>query len=323
MEEAKEEGQLAIYGSGGKEKVYVEAFQRANPGIRVIYTPGRSSSLVSRIMAERRSGKYLLDLMIGATKIPLSTLKPAGVLEPIRPLLILPEVLDTSAWFNNKIWFGDYEEKYVVMWQGGIQAPFAINTNLTKPREFNTYWDLLKSKWKGKISAQDPRTPGSGQNITYFMYATPSLGPKFLKRLFGEMDVKFARDKYQLVKWLAKGKNAINLFTQVDLKDIKAGLPVAMVDVEGPAPVSSGGGTAAFLTHAPHPNAARVFINWLLTREGQIAFQRVTGSNSMRNDISKKAVANPGSILKEGRKYFITSMEKNVEQMGKEFRYVF
>jgi hypothetical protein len=108
---ARREGQLTIYGQSGDERIYVEAFQKVFPFVRVAYASGRLSELVSRIMTERRAGKYLVGLAIGGTIIPLETLKPAGVLEPIRPLLILPEVLDGAAWFQKKLWFADSEGK--------------------------------------------------------------------------------------------------------------------------------------------------------------------------------------------------------------------
>jgi hypothetical protein len=121
---AKREGQVTIYGQSGDEKIYVEAFQKAFPGVRVAYTSGRLSELVSRIMTERRAGKYLPDLAIGGTTVPLETLKPAGVLEPVRPLLLLPEVLEGAGWFQKKLWFADTEGKYVVMYRGSVVPLF-------------------------------------------------------------------------------------------------------------------------------------------------------------------------------------------------------
>jgi len=237
---AKREGQLAIYGQSGDEGIYVEAFQKAFPFVRVAYTSGRLSELVSRIMTERRAGKYLADLAIGGTTIPLETLKPAAVLEPIRPLLILPEVLDGSAWFQKKLWFADSENKYVVIWRGSVSPLFSINTNLANAAEFKAYSDLLNPKWKGKIVALDPRRPGNAANLTVFLYATPSLGRNFLRRLFGEMDVTFSNDRYQIVDWLARGKFAVNLFSPVRKEEIKTGLPLAEVKVDGPAAMGVG-----------------------------------------------------------------------------------
>lgn len=312
-EAAKREGKLVIYGQvGGPErKAYVEAFQQAYPWIRVSDTSGRLSGLVSRIMAERRAGKYLVDLLIGGTTTPLETLKPAGLLEPVRPLLILPEVTDPSNWFNKKLWFADREQKFMPLYRGSLNTIFSVNTNLIQSSDFKTYVDLLNPKWKGKIAAQDPRTTGSGQSLTIFLYSTPRLGPRFLKKLFGEMDITFSRDRYQVLDWVARGRFAINLFAPVGIEDIKAGLPIAEVRIEGPEPVAGGAGSASLITRAPHSNAAKLFINWLLTREGQMAYQKATGYNSLRTDIPKKGIVDPAEIPQQGRDYFFYSLEEN------------
>jgi len=65
-----------------------------------------------------------------------------------------------------------------------------------------------------------------------------------------------------------------------------------------------------FTFYAPHPNAAKVFINWLLSREGQIALQKAINSptdqlESLREDISKDVI-NPEFRRKKGAKYIIT-----------------
>jgi hypothetical protein len=86
------------------------------------------------------------------------------------------------------------------------------NTKLVDPKEFKSYWDLLKPKWKGKIEARDIREAGPGAGNTRFFYYHPELGPPFIKRLFGETDVTLFRDFRQGPDWLATGKFAICFF---------------------------------------------------------------------------------------------------------------
>ena len=197
----------------------------------------------------------------------------------------------------------------------------SVNTTLASPAEFKSYSDLLNPKWKGKIVALDPRRPGNAANLTVFLYATPGLGRDFLKRLFGEMDVVFSHDRYQVVDWLARGKFAVNLFSPVSKEDIKAGLPLMDVKVDGPAPLGAGAASASLLNRAPHPNTARLFLNWVLSREGQIAYQKASENNSLRTDIPKKDLVEPGEIPEEGREYFFYSLEENdKKQQEKEFK---
>jgi hypothetical protein len=60
-------------------------------------------------MAEQCACIRQADLVLGGTDLLLGTLKDKGFLQPIRPVLMLPEVLDTSAWFRRKLWFADTE----------------------------------------------------------------------------------------------------------------------------------------------------------------------------------------------------------------------
>jgi len=105
------------------------------------------------------------------------------------------------------------------------------------------------------------------------------------------------RDERQQTDWIASGKVPIAITakaTEVD-EAKKQGLPVDVMDPhtiakEGVA-MEAGGTMMALLNKAPHPNAAKVMINWFLSREGQSAVQKGEptdpGPNSLREDIPK------------------------------------
>jgi ABC-type Fe3+ transport system substrate-binding protein len=112
------------------------------------------------------------------------------------------------------------------------------------------------------------------------------------------MDVGVTRDLRQYGDWLAAGKFPIAAFASADRAELykarEQGLPVDWFDPrafkEG-APLSSSNGNLALMNHAPHPNAAKVAINWLLSREGQIVYQKLQeGADSLRTDIPKEDV---------------------------------
>ena len=308
---SEKEGRLVIYGPTGRDQqtLYTDVFHKAFPKIQVNYTTGRISEIISRIMAEQRAGLRQADLVLGGTDILLGTLKEKGLLQPIRPVLVLPEVLDNSAWFKGKLWFADSEDKYVAMWRAVPYVSACVNTNVIKANELKSYWDLLNPKWKGRIVSQDLKI-GSARNQMYAIYIREDLGPKYLKRLYGEMDITFSRNLQQLSDWVAAGKFAIAL-GNADCQEMTAkGLPVAPILLEGLAAVGAGTDPAAFLASAPHVHSAKVFLNWILSREGQIAFQKLTKENSFRVDIPKEGIVDPALILDPKREYLFTGLEE-------------
>ena len=291
---AEKEGRLIIYGPRGadQEQLYSERFQQVFPRIKVYYSAGRMSEVISRIMAEQRAGLRQADLVLGGTDILLGTLKDKGLLQPIRPSLLLPEVLDTAGWFRGRLWFADKEDKFVPMWRAVPYTAACINTNMVKAGEMKSYWDLLQPKWKSKIVSQDLRI-GSARNQMYTVYIRKDLGPDYLKRLYGEMDVTISRNLAQISDWIGAGKFAVAI-GGIDCNDLAVkGLPVAPVHFEGIAAVGAGTDAASWLASSRNSNAAKVFLNWILSREGQMQFQKQTHANSLRIDIQKDGIVNP------------------------------
>jgi iron(III) transport system substrate-binding protein len=303
---AKREGQVNLYGTDPSiEIVETGVFQKAFPGIKVVTGAGGFGQATQRLMAERRAGKYIADLYIAGLTSPLS-LYQMKVLEPIKPLLMLPEVVDESKWLGGKHKYTDPEQRYIFVYTANpLFGSITYNTNLVNPKEIRSFWDLVHPKWKGKIAVRDIRVAGTGNINTIFFYHNPLLGPKFVRRLFGEMDITLFRDVRQGVDWLASGKFAICFYCSTrDVLDAqKQGLPVDEFGLlkEGAA-LSSHGGTMGFVNRTPHPNATKVFVNWLLSRDGQITAQRV-GPNSRRIDVPKEMIPPPFKPLAEGVQY--------------------
>ena len=296
---AKKEGEVSFYGSQGYEKVF-ELFQQKYPEIKVnSVTNLRGSEHGQRVMTERRAGKYLVDLFINGVVTPIQVYLKANILEPIRPALILPEVTDESKWWNSKHHYADAEGKYVFIFQGNVHGgENAFNTKLVNPKEIKSYWDFLDPKWKGKIVAYDVDRVSTVAHALRFLYNHPELGPEFVRRFFSEMDITYSRDERQMIDWLGAGKFHFAFFVS-DIEDAaKKGLPVKFFEpgwFKEAAFVGPSQGGITLFKNAPHPNAAKVAINWLLSQEGQSAYQTIFAQlhdvrQSMREDISKDAI---------------------------------
>ena len=310
---AEAEGQLTLYGCCYEYDRILEGFNKKYPKIKVTTVLGPGGQLGARVLAERRGEKYLPDVFSAGANTIHDALYKAQALEPIKPTLILPEVIDASKWYEGEHRYIDPEKRFIFAFvansqSGQVQYNRAQQVN---PAEFNSFWDLLNPKWKGKMASLDPTTFGMGAALQFFYYH-PELGPAFLRKLYGEMQVTVSRDARQMTDWLASGKFPLCIRCNAGSEVGKAkeqGLPIGSLDTESwkeGGSSSAAGGTLGIPSRAPHPNAAKVFINWFLSREGQIALQkfgRPDAHNSRRIDIPKEDV-DPYNRLEPGKKYF-------------------
>ena len=325
LQAAKKEGQVDIYTANDYDRVFQE-FQKRYPEIKVAaITTANNPGSFSQIIAERRAGKYLRDLYIGGAATAYNVLYKATVLDPIKPTLILPEVLDDSKWWKGHLRYMDDKGEYIIGFAEMVLPSVGYNTKVINAKEFRSYWDLLQPRLKGKIVALDPTMGSAVDTHLVFIYYSPELGPPYLRRLLGEMDLAASRDTRQIVDWLATGRYSISIFTtpsRARLDEAKdQGLPI---DWFGPTHLKEGvgsstsSGNVGLVNHAPHPNAAKVAINWLLSREGQIAYQKIVNGDSRRIDIPKDGVR-LSTRRTEGGKYIETDSpeRRNTEPIRK------
>jgi iron(III) transport system substrate-binding protein len=301
---ARKEGEVTIYLSNYEP--YLSAFRKEYPWLKVISVQDRGANLMNRITAERRAGKYIPDV-IGAGALNYNVLHKARILAPIKPNFILPEVKDQSAWWGGKHLYLDPEEQYVFAYGGWPSWPMYFNTQLVRAGEIRSYWDVLNPKWIGKIISFDPTHTTISSPLQIFYYH-PALGPEFMRKLFTGMNVTFSRDHRQILDWLAAGKFALCFACRDVPVAKKQGLPVdTLTGVKEGAYLSVGGATLSVPDRSENPNAAKVFINWFLSRQGQLALQRLGRPddpvNSLRVDISKDDIP-PENRLVEGGNYF-------------------
>jgi ABC-type Fe3+ transport system substrate-binding protein len=128
------------------------------------------------------------------------------------------------------------------------------------------------------------------------------------------MDLTLSSDQRQLADWVASGQYPIALFLASQDVTIaqEQGLPINVVPPdqfkEGAA-VGLGNGGVSIVERAPHPNAARLYVNWLLSRAGQIPYQQALKVPSLRTDISKDGM-DPVQIPRPGQQYVNAGTEE-------------
>jgi len=313
VQAAKSEGQVAVYVHSTYGPVLASgAFEKAFPGIKLTVVSGVENDLERRFSAERRAGKNLADVfMVGVLRS--YDFMQAKYLEPIKPILILPEVVDESKWWQGKHLYSDPERKYLFRYVASAQyGQISYNSQLIQPKEFTSFGDFLSPKWKGKILSRDIRLPGTGGSAIRLFFYHPDIGPEFVRKLFAETDITLFRDRRQGLDWLATGKFPICFWCEgVDKANVQ-GLPVDTFGrMKEGAGLSAGQAILTYVSQAPHPNAAKVFINWFLSRDGQLNFQKALGKadegspDSLRIDIAKDDV-DAKSRRMDGVKYLDT-----------------
>jgi len=320
---AKKEGALSLYllqGEGELEAV-AQHFQKKFPEIKVVTTPGRGNTLAPRIMAERRAGKYLVDVYIAGTTTAYEVFYRAKILNSVRAALILPEVIDESKWWLGRHHYIDPEGQFLFAYVGNVGEYISYHTPSVAAGEIRSHWDFLRPKWKGRILSRDPKISGSQRIGLRMYYHTPELGAEFIRRLYGEMDVTITQEIRQATDWLARGKFAICFFCSEILKVKAQGLPVDEFHTapwkENLAITAGNMGSIVLPSEPPHPNAARVFVNWLLSREGQTVFQRTVNTpynseESLRTDIPKDMVRSEVRRA-EGVKYWLVDKPEYID----------
>ena len=311
---AKAEGGVVVDGPpyDAVRQAFTEQFQRAY-GIPVSYISSGSSQSGARVRAERAAGKYLLDVFISGPDTPIFTFLPGGWLDKVEPVLVDPDVLDKRKWKDGHLWYAD-PNNTILRVQQFVAPELAINTKLVPKREVSTWKALLDPKWRGKIAAKDPTITGAGASLNAFFYI--EMGPDFVKKLYVDQKPMITRDQRQAAQWLAEGTYPILVgadYSQL-IQFQKLGYPVEVVfPTDAPSVLSGGFGNICLVNKAPHPNAAKLFVNWVAGPQGELAYSEATQAVSLRTDLKYTGI--PEFMFpQKGTKYLDTYSWKFVTE---------
>ncbi len=279
LEAARKEGKLTVYSfnligdlAGAVTKAFEDKY-----GIKIEIVTGLGTVLLERLKSEGAAKKYIADAIDSATSL-VATAKSIGLTTGAGDLPVLAE---KDVWYlPPRI---DTEGHIITI--NPSPTSIYINTKLINPGgEPKSYKELLDSKWKGKIGISTPVTDPV-PIYSYVARKQMGLDDDYFRQL-SKQDLKIVPSRRDVDNLLARGEVPLIYAASASTTGplIKEGAPMKAVEVEEGVIMAAGPGIT-LLKDAPHPNAARLFINWLLSAEGQKLWSEKRGSLGMRKDV--------------------------------------
>ena len=310
IDAATKEGAVSYYTSTDlpvAEKV-AKAFEAKYPGIKVRTERTGAERVFQRIGQEYSSNIHAVDVVNSSDAAHFIVWKRDGILLPYVPEDVVKypaEHRDVDGQFASfRVWL----------------SIIAYNTNLVKPEDApKSFADLLDPKWKGKIVKAHPGYSGTIMTATYQMQR--DLGWAFFEQLAkqGIMQVQSSADP---PKKLDLGERAVmadgNEYNIFQLKE--AGRPVEPVYASEGSPLIIG--PNGVFKDAPHPNAAKLFQSFCLSREAQQLIIDAGGLRSVHPDTKDKAGRRPLKDIKT-MKDDAAAVEQQGEQIKSRYSKIF
>jgi len=260
LESAKKEGKLVFYSviNLSDSMKLLDAFKKKYPFIKTQIYRSNSEKLLNKILIEARSKKYDSDVFLNNANITHILEKKALLAKYQSP--------------QNK-YYADHFKHPQGYWTSCfvVTRVMAYNTRLIEPGEApKSYQDLLDPKWKGKIG-------GHTEEDAWFPAQLKIMGREqgiaFMKKL-AEQDISHRTGRTLLGQLLAAGEFPLVLVANAHTieKMKRQGAPVEWLPIE---PVVTTLMPITLAAHAPHPNAGKLFVDFILSQEGQMIFKNV------------------------------------------------
>lgn len=290
LKAGREEGQVVVAGPGELAEGMATAFKE-DTGIDLQYASGQTAELTGRLVREAQENQLTTDLLLSGAGELLS-MKPEGLLAPLKPQMILPNVTDPANWQGGEMRWSDEEGQYLFEGARFVSGIPVVNADIIDPASITSWNDLLSPEYKGKIATYDPRAPGPGQATA--SYVADDLGIEFLTDLYVSQEMTYTRDLGQLTEWITRGTYPIGLAVGISflVRFQEQGLNIQAVVPED-SPGFTTGGFSVLKQAAgdvPNPNAATVFINWYASCAGSSTYTEIKHEPSNRVDVSLDGV---------------------------------
>lgn len=260
---AQKEGEVVWYSTLIINQIVrpvVNAFEAEYPAIKVRYSRASSSDVALKIRNEARARRVQADLFDGSNTVFL--LQDAGLVAEYRPAAV-------AAWPDElKDPHGRWTAVNLFYWTS------AYNTNLVSAAEApKTYEDLLDPKWKGKIAWTNDLTPGGPPGFIHNILATmgQDRGMDYLRKFAAQLPVSIPAAQRVVLDHVVSGEYPLAVMILNYHATISAakGAPVRWIKME---PLLQSMSLVSIVKDSPHPNAAKLLVEFILSDAGQQIF---------------------------------------------------
>ena len=263
VEGAKKEGKVSFYTGLIVDQVVrplKDAFEKEYPFVHVDFFRGNSEALAQRVLIEYQAKKYEVDVISGSAATGM--VQRAGYMQRFYS----PELAAYPAELKDPKGFWGSTNVYFMT--------LGYNTRNVKASELpKTYEDLLNPRWKGQMMWSTSRGSGAPQFIGNIMLTMgQEKGKAYLQRLKAQNIAKSTASARQILDLVIAGEYpiAVQIFNHHAYISKTAGAPVEWQPLE---PVTATNNTIGLASYAPHPYAAMLFLDFLLSKKGQKVVQ--------------------------------------------------
>jgi iron(III) transport system substrate-binding protein len=303
----------------------VKEFAKAYPKIELSFSMIPSQQFVARVRLERQTGKYLWDLAAAGAAAGFALYKD-GAIDPLLPELIRPEVNNPAVWGGWDEAFVDIPRKYVFSMSAFVLSPYYNVAHV--PHDEVAQLGLrvmLDPAYAGKTAWQDPGVPGSGQSYATLMR---TLGDDNLRKLLVDQKAMLFAQQQQVVDAMARATAWFGIGPSVSAliaPYVQAGA-IKAEDIQpfGNKPevsiISIAGNCLYVFNQRPHPNATRVFVNWILQKDVQSNLAKAIQQDSRRQDVAPTEPPDQAPI--KGAKYSVPQREEAYAQLLSDAKFI-
>lgn len=294
---------------------FKKGFEAAYPGVKLETERASLPEFWVSVEKEQSTGQYQWDVYAFGATVEMFQLKNKGGVEPLAAYMVGPNIGTDADWEGGLTGpFIDKERKHVFGYQRHVFSTIGVNADLLPDARVDSFEKLLDPAYKGKIVWQDPRIGGAGVNFLTVMYM--KYGREGLKKILVDQEPLLVKGQTELAEQFVRGGKPIAIpsmskDTRVPFEQAGVKINEKLFNLEDIPGMAHGGSLVLVLKNPPHPNATKLYVDWVLSEAGQRVQAGIGGNGSWRKGVTSPGQT-PDQIVRPGVEYFDAHFEENM-----------